>query len=197
MPPLGQFGEFVPGCSEGESWIEYVERLNFYFVANSTKDGQKLAVLLSVVGAECFRIIRSVLAPDRLDALSFSEVVRRMAAHFNPTPSAIVQRCRFHRRRQLNGESITDYVTHLRKLTEHCRFTDINDRLRDQLVAGVLNDKLQCRLLEQVDLSFDTALSIALNFETALRDTSKLRERSFSNVPVQKLHFKLSNNENL
>src|SRR5258705_5515792 len=134
-----QFGSFDPGRTDGESWAEYVERLSFYFIASSTKENQKLAVLLSVVGAETFRTIRSVTAPTKLDSLSYSDVVLRMGAHFNPSPSHIAQRCRFHRRLQIQGESITTYITQLRKLSEHCKFTDLDDRLRDQLVAEVVD----------------------------------------------------------
>ena len=107
--PLGtQFGCFDPGRTDGESWSEYVERLAFYFIANATKETQKLAVLLSVVGPETFRTIRSVVAPAKLETLTYSDVVVRMGVHFNPTPSHIVQRCRFHRRLQVQGESITE-----------------------------------------------------------------------------------------
>src|SRR5258705_12094367 len=87
------------------------------------------------------------------------------------------------------GESISDYLTHLRKLSEHCQFADLNDRLRDQFVAGISDDNLQRRLLEEQDnLSFDTALKIAVTFETAKRDASKLRmESSLPDMPIQKV----------
>src|SRR5258705_8234455 len=197
MPVHPQFGNFDPGNPDGESWEEYVERFSFFFVANGTKDAHKLAVLLSVVGPEVFRTIRSVIAPTRLDSLSYPDVVERMRTHFSPAPSFIVQRCRFHRRLQLPGESITDYLTNLRKLAEHCQFANLNDRLRDQLVAGISDDKLKCRLLEEQDkLSFETALKIAVTFETAKSDTSKLRSSS-SGVPIQKVFTRpKSNNGN-
>src|SRR5258705_8468174 len=189
MPGNTSFGHFEPGRTDSESWNKYVERLQFYFIANNTKTTQKLAVLLSVVGPETFRTIRSVLAPTKLDTLSYDDVVQRMGAHFSPAPSFIVQRCRFHRRLQQPGESISDYLTHLRKLSEHCQFADLNDRLRDQFVAGISDDNLQRRLLEEQDnLSFDTALKIAVTFETAKRDASKLRmESSLPDMPIQKV----------
>src|SRR5258705_1137017 len=176
MPLGAQFGSFDPGRPDGESWGEYVERLGFFFIANATKENQRLGVLLSVVGTDTYRIIRSVVAPDKSESLSYSEVSQRMGVHFNPTPSHIVQRCRFHRRMQGADESITEYITQLRKLSEHCKFSDLNERLRDQMVAGVFDDKMQCRLLEQRDeLSFDSALKIAISFETAKGDSAKLR----------------------
>src|SRR5258705_6261814 len=77
------FGNFNPD-PEGESWEEYVERLQFYFIATATKESHKLAVLLTVVGVDTFRTMRSVVAPTKLDSLSYSEVVTRMGSHFNP-----------------------------------------------------------------------------------------------------------------
>jgi hypothetical protein len=51
---------------------------------------------------------------------------------------SIAERFRFHKRKQLEGESINDYVAVLRKLAEHCDFGDrLADDLRDRLV-GIL-----------------------------------------------------------
>jgi hypothetical protein len=42
--------------------------------------------------------------------------------HLSPKPSSIAERFRFHKRKQLEGESINDYVAVLRKLAEHYHF---------------------------------------------------------------------------
>ena len=44
---------------------------------------------------------------------------------------------------QKQGESVADYVAELRRLSEHCAFSDLNAMLRDQLVCGVHNSRTQ------------------------------------------------------
>ena len=59
-------------------------------------------------------------------------------------------------------------MAQLRKLSELCDFKDtLADRLRDRLVCGCRDRRLQCKLLAEKDLTFDQALAIAKALETA------------------------------
>ena len=59
------------------------------------------------------------------------------------------------------------YIAELRHLSEHCEFgSTINEMLRDRLVCGVEEPKLQQRLLAEPDLSFDKAFKLALASES-------------------------------
>jgi hypothetical protein len=58
--------------------------------------------------------------------------------HLLPKPLSIAERFRFHKRKQLEGESINDYVAVLLMLAEHCDFGDrLADDLRGRLVCGM------------------------------------------------------------
>ena len=71
-----------------------------------------------------------------------------MTDHFQPKPSIIVQRFNFHSLIRKHGESVAIFVAELKKLSEHCGFGDsLNDVLRDRLVCGINNGRIQCRLL--------------------------------------------------
>ena len=55
--------------------------------------------------------------------------------------------------------------------------------LRDCLVCGYIDRRLQCKLLAEKDLTFDQALTIAKALETAEKETKDLQESS-NTVPV-------------
>ena len=57
---VGHIGEFVP---EVENVSAYLERLQLYITANSIPEEKKVSVLLTVVGAKVYSLLRSLVAP--------------------------------------------------------------------------------------------------------------------------------------
>ena len=63
MAAHGRFGEFNP---QREDWTSYTERLQECFIANGLEDAaKKKAVLLSIVGAETYQLMRNLTAPAK------------------------------------------------------------------------------------------------------------------------------------
>ena len=63
MAAHGRIGEFNP---QREDWTSYTERLQKNFAANEIEEAAKQkAVLLSVVGAETYQLMRSLTAPQK------------------------------------------------------------------------------------------------------------------------------------
>ena len=153
MAQHGTSGEFDPAK---EDWVSYTERLQQYFTANDVDDPNKQrAILLSACGPATYQLIRNLVAPSKPTSKSFQEIVDLVSKHHHPQPSVIVQRFHFHSRSRREGESISAFVAELRKLSEHCNFQDmLNDMLRDRLVCGVNDSRLQRRLLAETDLTF-------------------------------------------
>ena len=59
-----------------EDWTAYSERLEQYFVANDVDEAaKKRAILLSVCGASTYKLIRSLVAPDKPTDKSFEDLV--------------------------------------------------------------------------------------------------------------------------
>ncbi len=145
------------------------ERLDQYFVANDIADGGKQrAVLLSVCGAPTYKLIRNLVAPAKPADKTYKELMKLVQKHHNPTPSAIVQRFKFNSRVRRQGETISEFVAALRQLTEHCAFgKTLDDMLRDRLVCGINEGRLQRRLLAETTLSFSKAhYRLFLNYVT-------------------------------
>ena len=69
--------------------------------ANSiTDESKKRSVLLSVIPS-AYKLVRSLLAPAKPKQKAFKELTELMTRHYNPVPSEIVQRYKFHRRLEM------------------------------------------------------------------------------------------------
>ena len=164
MSKVGKIGEYD---SKKETWVNYIERAEFYFLANTIEDAaQKKACILTSVGAETYQLIRNLCAPAKPSEKSYAEINKLVQDHLQPEPNQIAHRYNFNMRNREQSESINEYLAALRQLSEHCKFgTEIDQMLRDRLVCGVNHKKIQQRLLSEgntLDLQTATDLAIAI-----------------------------------
>ncbi|KFD46136.1 hypothetical protein M513_12978 [Trichuris suis] len=174
MAKLGPIEEF--DVSNPAFWLEYSERLQFHFEANGISGTSKrLAVLCSVCGPKTYSIIRSLTFPDSPASKSFEQVLKLLNDHFLPKSSEIYHRFVYQRRLQRPDETVSSYVAELRRLAQYCNFGDtLDSRLRDQLVCGLRDQKLQRQLLCVSELTFSSALSLALTAEASNSEVAKM-----------------------
>ena len=163
--------------SQVESWTSYTERLEQYFLANDVLvEEKKRAILLSNCGPQTYDLLKNLTAPDKPATKSFADIVSALQNHYQPKPSIIVQRFMFHSRAQKQGETVAEYVAELKRLAEHCGFdTVLNDMLRDRLVCGIVDERIQRRLLAEPTLTFQKAFELAQAAETADRNLKELK----------------------
>ena len=148
------FGKIEEFDSSQENWPQYMERLGYFFNANDIESAEKKrAVLLTVIGAATYKLLRSLVAPSKPGEKTYQELIQALTAHFSPTPSPIVCRFKFLSRCCQPGESIAVFVSQLCSLSENCGFGDtLEDMLRDRLVCGICNNAIQKRHLADSNL---------------------------------------------
>ena len=127
----GTVAEYSP---TQETWAEYVERLELYFVANDIEsNAKKRAILLNVCGSTTYKLFCNLAAPTLPSEVEYKDLITLMTNHAIPKPSVMVERFRFHSRVQQPGETVAKFVAELRRLSEHCAFgTTRNEMLRDR-----------------------------------------------------------------
>ena len=159
-----------------DTWSNYIARLNQFFVANDiTSEDKKKAILLSSVGAKMYKLMCSLAQPKQPHEYSYSEIDSLVRGHQSPKPSIIVSRFKFNSRVRKSDESVRQYVAELRKLSEHCNYGDqLTEMLRDRLVCGIADVRVQTKLLAEKTLSFDKALEIATAMETAQANSQSI-----------------------
>ena len=88
-----------------------------------------------------------------------------------------------------------EYIAVLRKLALDCNYGDkLSEMLRDRLVCGIGDDRIQRRLLSEPDLTFEKALKLAQAIETASKDVKDLQslESTHSHMRAPQAVHKMS-----
>ena len=122
--------------------------MEHFFTPNGiTEADKKRAVLLTVIGAATYKVLRNILSPAKPGEKTYAELIEALSKHYRQTLSEIVERYKFHSRVRKAGESIANYVA---ELSEYCNFGAVlNDMIRDRLVCGVNDAAIQKRLLAE------------------------------------------------
>jgi len=177
MAAHGKLEEFN---SKHEDWESYEERLQQYFVANGVEDaGKRRAILLSACGQHTYQVVRNLVAPKKPAECEFTEITEHLTRYFSPKSSIIVQRFKFNSRCRQQGESIAKFVAELRHIAQYCGYAGtLEDMLRDRLVCGVNDSRIQRRLLSEPELTFKKAYEHAQAMELADKDTKDLAAAS-------------------
>lgn len=117
-----------------------------------------------------YQLTRSLVSPAKPADKTYVELVELVTKHYSPKPSVIMQRYYFNTRVRKKDESIASYLAALRQLAEFCEYGEtLDDMLRDRLVCGVNDEKIQQRLFSEIDLTFARAQQLSHTMETAER----------------------------
>ena len=163
--------------------------MEHFFGANDIEaEPKKKAILLSSCGTKTYSLIRSLVAPSKPGTKTFKQLVDVMTAHQNPKPSVIMEQYRFYKRDRESYESIAQYVAALRRLSEHCEYGDtLTDLIRDRLVCGIRNDRIQQRLLAESTLTLENAIKIATSMERAAKNLEDIHRSQDTEASVMKV----------
>ena len=128
-----------PFDPEKEDWNAYTERFEQFILANGVEGEKKVvATFLTTVGSKTNNLLRDLLAPAKPSAMKYAELVETLQSHYEPKPLIIAKRFHFHKRDQLEGESVAEYSAALKKCSERCEFKAfLEEALRDHFVCGL------------------------------------------------------------
>ena len=120
-------------------------------------------------------MLRDLLAPAKLKDQTLQTLADTLKTTLNQKKVVIAERFRSHRRNQVPGETVAQFVAEHRRLATHCNFGGyLDEALRDRLVCGLRSKITQRRLLTTADLKLSDAIEIAQGLETAERDSAQL-----------------------
>lgn len=176
---MPKFEEFK---GDQESWDAYVERFEFYCVAeNITDDAIKKAQLLSKIGPKNYNLLRNLVQPRKLSngEIKYADCVKYMKEYFTPPTEAREEICRyrFNSYKQKPGQSFTEFTAELRRLSENCNYgAQLEKQLRDRIVQGVSDEHLLRTLLEEKNLTLERATAICLAHESAKQGAQEIQQ---------------------
>ncbi|XP_029156062.1 uncharacterized protein K02A2.6-like [Nylanderia fulva] len=155
-----------------DDWETYVERLEMYFIAHDVKAEKKAAQLLTRLDEDAFKLVKQLVAPDRVATKTYADLIKTMSDYLAPKPSEVMERCKFNLAKQETNESVADFTAKLKKLSLYCNFADIKMALRDQFVCGLRSYNTKIALFKMENLDYDNAVKEAVAREAAEKNAS-------------------------
>ncbi|XP_047523574.1 uncharacterized protein LOC125062003 [Pieris napi] len=178
--PIGKLTEFNVRIG---NWTLYIERAEMFFKMNEVKTDLWLPTLIAAMGDESYELLSNLTSPDLPSSKTYTEVVSVIKNHLQPKPSFISQRYHFRQRRQNAGESISQYISELKKMAKYCEFkTALEDNLRDQLICGLRSELIRQRLFAEENLVYGKAVTIACAMEAAEKDAAAVEQKTTGGV---------------
>ena len=76
-------GQIIEFNGKLEDWIQYSKKLEHLFTANDIDDAnKKKVILLTFFGPKVYKLLQSLVAPERLEDKSYTDLVEAMKKHF-------------------------------------------------------------------------------------------------------------------
>ena len=191
----GKLGEYNP---DYDDWTQYVKQMEHSFQQMTLKKNPRRKLhYLVLVELKLILLIRSLVATSKPGTKTFKQLVDVMTAHQNPKPSVIMEWYRFNKRDSTREscESIAQYVAALRKLSEHCEYGEtLTDTIRDRLVCGIRDDRIQQQLLAESTLTLENAIKVATSMEQAKKNLEDIHKSRDSEAAVMKVQPRKKSN---
>ena len=156
----------IAGGNLADRWERFLERFRWYLAAvgeDGSEDKKKVAILLTVAGAEAQEVFRTFTyepakaavgnqpAVPAETAEQFNTVVRKFTEFCVPRKNVIYERYVFHTRVQGEGETIDSFTTDLRLKSQSCEFGSLQDSLiRDRVVVGIRDSKNKGKVTQRL-----------------------------------------------
>nr|CAI5822632.1 unnamed protein product [Callosobruchus analis] len=161
------------------NWKLWRQKFDLYLIASgksSKTDPVKIAILLNLLGDEGIRIYNTFEYAENEDKEKLSVVLEKFETHCSPTKNLVYEHFKFFKREQLPGETVDQFVTALRQLASTCDFKEKDILIRDRIVLGVKDPRIQEKLLQYPNLELGDAVNISRSMETSVvtqREISK------------------------
>lgn len=152
--------------SLGDDYSDYMERMDSLITLNAVKTGEQLRFCIGFCGPDLYKIIKSCIAPKKTTEITYEEMKKELKEYFEPKRNIIAERFKFYSRQQNSEESVGDYIVEIKALSQTCEFGNhLTEALRDKLVFGLSDQKIQAALLREKELTFEKACSTAKSIE--------------------------------
>ncbi|XP_035918707.1 uncharacterized protein LOC118516987 [Anopheles stephensi] len=168
-----------PYNKEVLSWKRWVKRLETAMEMMDLQPEKKKPVLLHYMGMECYNTLCDLALPKEPEGLTYQEVVDKLTSHYEPRPLEMVELFKFWQRKQQEGETVAEYAKVLQKEARFCGFAEyLNKALRNQFVFGLQNKAMQTRLLEEKELTWEKATTLASAMEATQQGIGIVRHEA-------------------
>ena len=148
------------------SWKNRFERFRSLTKLDHEPEERQISSLLYAMGEESENIFEA-LPLSESDRKKWTQVIQTLDNYFQPSINVIHQRTLFEQCVQLPTETVEEFVRRLRLAAKYCQFDKPDERIRDRLVAHMVNKEVskKLQLKDHDTLTLNEAISIARKTE--------------------------------
>lgn len=165
-----------------DNWKKFRQRIELYFKATETNKkrtpAQKAAIFLHVAGPEAIEVFNTLplSAEQRED---YDSIVKAFEDYCTPRCNETFERYVLRSRQQQDGEPFEQFLRDIQLKAQTCNFGELRDSMvRDQIVCGIVDKKLRARLLQEKDLTLESAVEICKAAELAATQNRALESEA-------------------
>lgn len=171
---LDSQGDLLP------KWLQFKQQFQIFLTAagfDRFSEARKAAIFLNSVGHEVQELYFNVLKTD--ESTKYEQIIKILDDFFEPKQNEIISTYCFHKRNQVEGESFDLFYTEIRKLVKNCNFKEQEERMiRDRIVLGVQDQKLQRKFLEINNLTLQTAVDMCRASELSNNHSKMMHQKT-------------------
>lgn len=169
----------LSGNNVSSNWKIFKQMWLNYEIATGLLDEEnpekRIATFLAYIGEEALKVYNTFTWNVQSDQRNLNKVLEKFDEFCNPKKNTTYERYVFNCRKQKCGETIDDYVTDLKTLSQNCEYGQIKDSLiRDNLILGINNNHLRENMLRDPDLTLEKTIQMAKASERAKLESQKI-----------------------
>ena len=144
--------EFNPdielGASLAAKWETWLSDFEIFLITSGITDETcQQASLLYQAGSRVREIL--TLIPNTGNAGDFSSAKEKLTSYFEPQKNRRYDVYTFCEARQNHGETLDQFHTHLRTLSQACEFTDVDFEIEQQFITGGISSNIRKKALRE------------------------------------------------
>ncbi len=191
IPHYPSFDYEADKPTAGVRWERWVNRLENLFIAmdldETDDDNRRRALLLHYAGER----VHDIYEVEKGDTgNTYKDVKDVLTNYFKPKCNIQLEIYNFRKCVQLEGQSLDEYVTELRRLAQTCKFTDVDGEILSQLIQHCTSNRLRRRALREPDKDLKDILEVGRSLEISDTQAATMEKETVHAVKNNKPPWK-------
>ena len=166
------------GPNVSQRWTRWAKQFETYYTAaelGSKGKNVQIAILLNAAGAEAQEVHEQFTFAETEDKEDYKLVLKKFDLYCRPRKNVVYDRHRFWSRNQCEEEPVDKWVKELRVIAKDCDFdTQEDNMIRDKIVFGVHDKRVQERMLRDGNLDLKKAVELCRAAESSKNQMAEI-----------------------
>ncbi|CAB4039327.1 Retrovirus-related Pol poly from transposon, partial [Paramuricea clavata] len=188
--------EFCPDAKIGTSlstrWNNWQSDFEMYITASGiTNPKRKRALLLYQAGPRVREIFKQI--PETGTDTDYDITKQKLKAYFDPQKNRRYEVYRFRQTTQEHNETLDQFHTRLRTISETCEFADVEFEIEEQIIIGGNSSKIRKRALRDPTFDLKSMLLEERRDEQSKYQAEQIESKEQADGEANKLEQKPNN----